>query len=101
MNNSPKIVLLGTGSMVFSKNVIADILWHEALAGSDSAGSSKVSGLGVLQDGRKTVKVVARVTAEGRDHVYRHVELPVILPAAQMILNGIRLSLASRRRVEG
>lgn len=37
MKHSPKIALLGAGSMVFSKNVIADILWHEALAGSEIA----------------------------------------------------------------
>ena len=31
----PKIAIIGAGSAVFSKNIIADILWHPSLSGSE------------------------------------------------------------------
>jgi alpha-galactosidase/6-phospho-beta-glucosidase family protein len=31
----PKIAIIGAGSAVFSKNIIADILWHPALSDSE------------------------------------------------------------------
>jgi alpha-galactosidase/6-phospho-beta-glucosidase family protein len=33
----PKIAIIGAGSAVFSKNIIADVLWHPALREAETA----------------------------------------------------------------
>ncbi len=82
-----KIVLIGSGSMIFSRNLIADIIWHESL------GESEICLVDTSKDRLATSEAMARTIARqipsANPLIKASTERKSVLEGADFVINCI------------
>ncbi|MER3487214.1 MAG: hypothetical protein C4307_00020, partial [Chloroflexota bacterium] len=93
----PRIVLIGAGSVTFTRNLLADFLAHPALRGSDLVLHD------IDSDRLRTAERMARWTAQAlgaEPRIEAHLDRPTALRGADIVVNTIQVGGERATRID-